>query len=244
MATYVVGDIHGNGRALEALLGDLAPSLQAGDTVVFVGDVIDRGPDSRGCVERILRLRERGPAEVVTLLGNHEQWMLRTRRDFRRHSWLLAMEALETIRSYSETAAEEIREALVRAGPRIVTETIRLPYDRFFDSMPAEHLEFFEGLRTWYRTPDGLAVHGGIRLDGTPVEEQEEDDLVWGPDEFPEDYSGAEVVVYGHRGDAVVRPDGQPWPRIRMNTIGLDTSAHGVISAVRLPDRRVFQSKA
>lgn len=242
MATFIVGDIHGNATALGTLLVSIEKELREDDAIVFLGDYIDRGPNSRGCVEQILRLRDRTPATVVTLLGNHEQWMLRTLRDFGRHSWLLGMEALETIRSYSEQAALRLRDATHRAGPRIVTETVRLPYEHFFDAMPRSHLAFFEGLRTWYRSPDALCVHGGVSLDGTPIEEQAEDAVVWGPDEFPEHYQGRELVVYGHRGDTPLGEDGRPKPRVRRNTIGLDSSEYGVLTAVRLPDQRVFQA--
>lgn len=242
MATLIVGDIHGNAAALSALLASIDNELGGEDAIVFLGDYIDRGPDSHGCVEQILRFRDRTQAKVVTLLGNHEQWMLRTARDFSRHSWLLGMEALKTIGSYSEQAAARLRDAVHRAGPRIVTEKMRLPYEEFFDSVPRSHREFFEGLRAWHRSPEALCVHGGVSLEGTPVEEQDEDSVVWGPDGFPELYRGRELVVYGHRGDTPLAEDGRPMPRVRHNTIGLDSSGYGVLTAVRLPDRRVFQA--
>jgi serine/threonine protein phosphatase 1 len=72
MATVAIGDIHGNLKPLEDLLSEVLPVLRPEDTLVFLGDYIDRGPDSRGCVERILRLKEQAAFSVVTLLGNHE----------------------------------------------------------------------------------------------------------------------------------------------------------------------------
>ena len=244
MATLIVGDIHGNAIGLRALLTNVETELRASDAIVFLGDYIDRGADSRGCVEQILRFRDRTQATVVALLGNHEQWMLRTLRDHTRHSWLLGMEALETIRSYSEQAADRLRDAVRRAGTRIVTEKMRLPYEDFFDAMPRSHLGFFAELRTWYRCPEALCVHGGVSLDGTPIEAQAEESVVWGPDEFPDEYRDRELVVYGHRGDTPLDSDGRPRPRVRPNTIGLDSSEHGVLTAIRLPDRRVFQAGA
>jgi len=71
MSTVAVGDIHGNAAALENLLAALLPELDREDTLVFLGDYIDRGPDSRGCVERIVNLQQGGPCTVVALLGNH-----------------------------------------------------------------------------------------------------------------------------------------------------------------------------
>ena len=124
MATVAIGDVHGNLRALDDLLARLDPLLTAEDTVVFLGDYIDRGPDTRGCVESILRWRQESPATVVTLMGNHEDWLLRSIDDPTRHSWLVGMEAHETIASYSPRVADELRGAVEAAGPRLLTERI------------------------------------------------------------------------------------------------------------------------
>ena len=79
---------------------------------------------------------------LVTLLGNHEDWMLKTMRDSTRHSWILGMEAFETIASYSVEAAVRLRQELERAGARLVTERVDIGYEVFFDVVPPEHLEF------------------------------------------------------------------------------------------------------
>jgi serine/threonine protein phosphatase 1 len=65
--------VHGNRAALDDLLTRLEGELEASDTVVFLGDDIDRGPDSKGCIDRILRFRAESQGTVVTLLGNHEE---------------------------------------------------------------------------------------------------------------------------------------------------------------------------
>src|SRR5262245_18138820 len=73
--TIVVGDVHGDLGALDHLLPRL-PALDARDTMVFLGDYVDRGPDSRGVIERVQSLAARGPMKVVTLRGNHEdKWI-------------------------------------------------------------------------------------------------------------------------------------------------------------------------
>jgi len=87
VATVAIGDIHGNADALDAVLEQVARELSDHDTVVFLGDYIDRGPDSRACIDRILQFRAESRAHVVTLLGNHEEWLLRTLHDPTRHSW-------------------------------------------------------------------------------------------------------------------------------------------------------------
>src|SRR5262249_28752546 len=73
--TFVVGDIHGDLGALDRLLERL-PAPDARDTLVFLGDYVDRGPDSRGVIERVRELSSNGPARVVALRGNHEdKWI-------------------------------------------------------------------------------------------------------------------------------------------------------------------------
>src|SRR5688572_5492896 len=122
MATFAIGDIHGNDSALADLVGQLEPLIRPEDTVVFVGDYIDRGPCSKQCIERILAFEQSCPATVVTLLGNHEYSLLKTLRDFTEHSWLIAMEAWPTIASYSATAAQILRSEAEKAGGKLYTQ--------------------------------------------------------------------------------------------------------------------------
>ena len=242
MSVIAIGDIHGQPAALEDLLAQVLPEMHGDDTLVFLGDYIDRGPDSRACVDRIIRLRAESPFKVITLLGNHEQWMLRSLHDPTKHFWLVGMNASETVRNYSEEAARRIAQALDRYGTRLFVMRIPFPYELFFDAMPREHLEFFQQLQPYYREDGVLFVHGGIDLEGAP-EVIDVDTCVWGPCGFPEEYSGADAVVYGHRNNAVVGPGGSIHPCIGANkTYGIDTISQGVLTALRLPDGRVFQS--
>lgn len=244
MATVAVGDLHGNSAALEGLLSQIVPHMRSDDRIVFLGDYIDRGPDSRGCIEQILRLRNEERFQVITLMGNHEQWMLRTLHDYTCHSWLVGMEAIPTIRSYSPKAANELSLALEEHGVRLFTYKMPLPYESFFNAMPSEHVEFFQQLEVFHRSPDVLCVHGGADLAGD-LDPDNPDTFVWGPVGFPEDYTGAAPVVYGHRHNAVADTDGVVRPCIGVNlTYGIDSSEHNVLTAMRFPDERVFQSHA
>src|SRR5215813_4099902 len=101
MATIAIGDIHGNLPALDDLLNRISKEVGAEDTVVFLGDYVDRGPDSKGCIERIIAFQSDVKANVVALLGNHEQWLLQTYRDYTRHSWIIGMEAFVFIQTAS-----------------------------------------------------------------------------------------------------------------------------------------------
>ena len=245
MSTFAVGDIHGNLPALRELLGLVQAALTPGDTVVFLGDYIDRGSGSKQCVDAILEFAAAHAGDTVCLGGNHEDWMMRSYRDHTAHSWLLGMKGYSTIGSYSSDAEIVLRAAASKAGTGLYTDdALQLPYDMFFESMPADHLRFFDTLRLTYDDPQGIYVHAGYdpRL---PLTEPTRDTVLFGRNDggFPAAYEGDRVVVYGHRNDAELDADGWPFPRIAPHTIGLDTSHHGVLSAVRLPDRRVFQSR-
>ena len=243
MPVIAIGDIHGNSGALADLLEQVVPQMKSEDSLVFLGDYIDRGPDSRGCVDLIIRLKKKSSFQVVTLLGNHEQWMLRSWSDPTQHAWLVGMDALETINNYSEEAALAIAQSIKEYGVRLFTLRVPLPYDLFFGAMPVEHLEFFQQLKPCYRQHGVIYVHGGIAHDGS-LDGGDVDTYVWGTSGFPEEYSGSDAVVYGHRNDAIIRDAGRIEPRIGSNnTYGIDTIAHGVLTALRMPDGCVFQSR-
>ena len=242
MATIAVGDIHGNLAALTDLLDRIREECGRGDTIVFLGDYIDRGRDARGCIDAILEFQRTVTAEVVCLRGNHEDWLLRTLHDYRRHSWLLGMEGFDTIRSYSTDAESRLREAVVNAGLQLYLGRCELPYDAFFDCLPPDHIRFFEDLLLYHQTVDCVCTHGGLDPTIAGIHDQSRDALIWGHRDFPQAYQSEEVVVYGHWNNSAVNADGWPEPVIVGRTIGIDTIAHGVLTAVRLPDRRVFQS--
>lgn len=242
MATIAVGDVHGNLAALGDVLDQIRDVAGDGDCIVFLGDYIDRGPDSKGCVDAILRFQRDVTADVVCLMGNHEDWFLRTLRDYRRHSWLLGMEAFDTIRSYSVDAAGTLRHAVSSAGLQLYVGHCALPYEAFFESVPPDHIQFFEGLRPYHQTVDCLCTHGRLDPRIAHVEDQSPHALIWGAGTFPDEYQGVDVVVYGHWNNAMLTDSGWPTPRIVGPTIGIDTISEGVLTAIRLPDRQLFQS--
>jgi serine/threonine protein phosphatase 1 len=135
MSTVAVGDVHGNLEALDDLIDRLLPLMRGDDTLVFLGDLIDRGPDSRGVVERLVRLRNDASFETVVLLGNHELWMLDSLRDSTKHHWALSCSAFATIASYAPSVADDLRGRFGEVGPRLFEEKIAMPYERFFDRL-------------------------------------------------------------------------------------------------------------
>lgn len=242
MSTIAVGDIHANLPALDDILRPLRGEVAVGDTIVFLGDYIDRGPDTKGCVDAILEFQQKVGASVVCLRGNHEEWLLRTLRDHRRHSWLLGMDAFDTIRSYSAEAVHALRAAMSEAGLSLYVSRCALPYRLFFDTVPEAHRVFFEGLLPYYQSADCICVHGGLDPQIPRLEDQPVDALIWGASGFPDEYRGTATVAYGHWNNPDVDVRGWPTPKVIGSTIGLDTISHGVLTAVRLPERQLLQS--
>lgn len=162
-----VGDIHGCLEALKTLLERVAP--QDEDQVVFLGDYIDRGPDSYGVVEYLIDFSRQFP-HTVFLKGNHEAMLL----DFisgRDHLAFLANGGRSTLDSYA-----------LHSG----------------DTLPEQHLEFFHKLRLYYETPEFIFVHAGLRP-GVAPSQQKEEDLLWIREAFLEDdYDWGKTVVFGH----------------------------------------------
>jgi diadenosine tetraphosphatase ApaH/serine/threonine PP2A family protein phosphatase len=152
------------------------------------------------------------------------------------------MEAFDTIRSYSVEASVALREAIASAGTALYRGRCGLPYKAFVDRLPVDHIRFFEGLRLYCRTADCLCVHGGLDARIADVQNQPADALIWGAGDFPNGYEGHEVVVYGHRNNTVLNANNWPIPIVVGHTIGIDTISHGILTAIRLPDQKIFQS--
>jgi serine/threonine protein phosphatase 1 len=170
MKTYVIGDLHGELKMLEAMLDRLP--LTGDDTMVLLGDYIDRGPDARGVIERILQLREEG-LKVIALKGNHEVMYLDYLRGEDRDGLFLHNGGRRTIRSY--------RTLRNRSG-----------------YPPADHLEFLESLPLFHETESDFFVHAGARP-GVALCDQSEDDLLWIRSDFLcSSYDFGKRIIFGH----------------------------------------------
>ena len=229
---YAVGDVHGRDDLLGDLLAQIeADSVQRGRArlvVVFLGDLVDRGPSSRQVVER---LRTYGPAGVrpVFLTGNHEEVLLRILDGEAKliPDWL-RFGGAECLASYGVDAAE-----LRRLPPAQALEALR-------SAIPASHVEFIRGFDDTFRAGTYLFVHAGIRP-GVPLEQQSRTDLRWIREPFLKD--GSEhgfTVIHGH----TIREQVEE----RANRIGIDTGAYrsGVLTALGLEgsERWYLQAKA
>lgn len=132
MGLIAIGDIHGCAQSLDLLLERLSPAPD--DHLVFIGDYVDRGPDSKGVIDRLLALKER--YACTFLRGNHEALMLAYLGGGEADLWW-ANGGIATLRSYQAAGA-----ALV---------------------IPDEHVEFIRDTLLYYDTPDFFFVHAGLK---------------------------------------------------------------------------------
>ncbi len=221
---YAIGDIHGQLDLLDELLEKLP--LGPDDRLLFIGDYIDRGPDARGVVERLIDLElER---DCTFLLGNHESMFL----DF--IGW-------EGPMYFAGDAF------LMNGGDRTLVS-----YD-YFDSdleptdfaVPKDHEDFYRNLELHHMEGDYLFVHAGLSraaLDSSSVEDalrrSDAEDMLWNRTSADLPHKLGVTVVYGHTPAHDLQ--------VRWNppfSIGIDTGAvyGGKLTAIRLPDETIFQ---
>ena len=174
---FAVGDIHGCAGELECLLDTIRPGPQ--DKIVFIGDYVDRGPDSRAVIERLIQLRESSGASCVFLKGNHEDMFLAYLGEKGRYG-----------------------EAFLLNGGRTTLASYGLPPEACgpsaLEALPRAHVSFLRSLQLYDCDPPFLFVHAGI----SPLrqlEEQEEEDLLWIREEFIRNrHLLPFTVVFGH----------------------------------------------
>ncbi len=213
---YAIGDIHGRNDMLEELIWRISDDLNgaAGGQLIFLGDYVDRGGDSRGVITRLLSLSRDWP-ETVFLKGNHEEIMLEFLAEPEDLPHWLDWGGEETLESYDINPVGLPKAALA---------------EQWLASAPKSHLDFLKSLKLTHIEGDYLFVHAGVRP-GAPLEDQTEADLLWirkrfhnAPPEDRPDY----VVVHGHT--PVNKPEDAGW------RIGVDTGAcyGGMLTAVVL----------
>ena len=191
-ALYAIGDIHGQlaglTQAIEWIEKDGGPEAP----IVFLGDYIDRGPDSRGVLDFLIQGRDAG-RNWTFLKGNHDrmfEWFLQTpsRADphlFTDLSWLHErLGGQDTLRSYGLDFSARRRLSAV--------------HDEALRAVPKAHLDFLEGCPLTFETEDLFFCHAGIRP-GVALCDQNEEDLLWIREKFL-DFDGRhpKIIVHGH----------------------------------------------
>lgn len=227
---YAIGDIHGCYDLLEAIQQGIAADSRQRSArrrvVVYLGDYVSRGPDSRRVVE--LLSKERAKAGMAVMLkGNHEDLLLRYldgeleagRRWFN-------YGGLDTLAHYGVEPEDR------KAQDDQTLEALR---QRFAEALPQDHLAFFRSLLVSHSEGGYRFVHAGIRP-GVLLSEQNDHDQMWIRKRFLDsDEDHGAVVIHGH--------SISPLPQLRHNRIGIDTGAYasGVLTCLVLEgDRRAF----
>ncbi|MCE8006258.1 metallophosphoesterase family protein [Aestuariivita sp.] len=189
---YAIGDIHGQLAMLEEALDKIASDGGPDARIVFLGDYVDRGPDCRGVIERLVQGQSEG-RNWVTLKGNHDrmfQWFM---EDTPRHDPHLLVGfhwfhdligGVETMASYGVTFHSQTRLKSIHAAAK--------------EAVPQTHTDFLNALPTSYETDALIFVHAGIRP-RLALEDQTEEDLVWIRQSFHA-YTDPhpKLVVHGH----------------------------------------------
>ncbi len=170
--TFAIGDIHGTFDRLQNLMQKI-PIDYDNDTLVFIGDYIDRGPGSVEVVDYLLDLKSRVPGTIV-LKGNHEDMLQKYLDGTDRFTYLLNG-GQKTLDSYLSKNAQP---------------------DSF--PIPADHMDFFKSLRLYYETASHIFVHAGLRPK-VPLASQDTEDMLWIRDKFIySKYNFGKPVVFGH----------------------------------------------
>jgi serine/threonine protein phosphatase 1 len=168
--TIVIGDIHGHSAALAAIVDLIRP--QQDDTLVFLGDYVDRGPDSKGVLEQVIRLSER--FHVVALMGNHEEMMLGARegRDNLRFWLTPTCGGLATLTSYGK--AEDI------------------------SLIPREHFQFLASLPLFYETDTHFFFHANYAPNWR-LDQHDTKTALWRPlSDLPGPHYSGKIAIVGH----------------------------------------------
>lgn len=217
---FAIGDIHGRSDCLDAMISMIEEDCRSDPPqscrIVFLGDYCDRGPDTKGVIERLLRLAQR--PEVVCLRGNHDQWVEDFMLDPSVGAAFIQWGGEQTLASYGVEAADR----------RDFSELSR----ELAAAVPPAHRLFLRRLRHSHVEGDYFFCHAGVRP-GIPIDQQDPQDLMWIRGEF-HSHGGdfGKVVVHGHTpvGDVDARA----------NRINADTRAYetGVLSCVVLEEDR------
>ncbi len=209
---FAIGDIHGNFDRLQKLINKL-PINKEKDTLVFIGDYIDRGSFSKEVIDYVIELCSKF-AYIVCLSGNHEQMFL---------NYLAGIDEMTYLHNGGNMT-------LLSYG----IFPVALPQERRA-AVPKKHLHFFRTLLPYYETDDYIFVHAGL-MPGYSLQEQTIHDLLWIRREFIySDYDFGKRIIFGHTPF--------PSPLIESNKIGIDTGAFsgGKLTCVELPEVIIHQ---
>jgi serine/threonine protein phosphatase 1 len=205
---YAIGDIHGRSDLLDRMVAEISDDFARNPArdamIVTLGDYIDRGPDSRGVIERLTR--NPFPMPLVALRGNHEAVLEEFLRDPSIADDWRHLGGLETLHSYGVDVAPLMR----GRGYEAAAEALRR-------ALPETHVAFLASLKSMLSSGRYFLCHAGVRP-GVSLAHQREEDLLWIRDEFLDSNADfGKVIVHGHTPVAE--------PQLRPNRISIDTGA-------------------
>jgi serine/threonine protein phosphatase 1 len=246
--TFAIGDIHGELGHLAAVLVRL-PALDAADTVIFLGDYIDRGPDSRDVIEFLREYPTHTPARVIFLRGNHEDgWLRVIEEGWDQFVMPPAHGCLATVRSYlNDAPCAENQDANT-------AEMLALTTGSFF---PPDVVEWMKALPFWHEDEHGIYVHAGLPPVESgfahPSEVKHPATLAWVRKQaFILNYTGKHVV-FGHTPVTFLpqelsdfTPDDPTDLWAGPHATGIDTGcgSGGFLTAIELPAMTVYDSRS
>ncbi len=178
MRILAIGDIHGCATAFDTLLKAVQP--QPEDTIVTLGDYVDRGPDSKGIIDRLLDLRQ--THQLVPLRGNHELMMVGSRDGTHPKSDWLRRGGREALASYSSSKRRKLAD------------------------VPDRHWDFIENIcLDWWESDTHFFVHATADAN-LPIHQQPESKLFWEKFDNPPPHYSGKVMVCGHTSQKSGKP--------------------------------------
>lgn len=205
---YVIGDIHGRSDLLDRLVDEITRDIEQNPApaslTVTLGDYVDRGPDSRGVLDRLAR--NPFPTEYIALKGNHEELLETFLIRPEIGSQWRRLGGLETLHSYKVP----VTALMVGKGFDEAAQALR-------QALPEAHSAFLAGLKLSLTVGGYFLCHAGVRP-GVPLESQRAEDLLWIRDEFlSSKVDFGKIVVHGHTPAQS--------PEVLANRINIDTGA-------------------
>lgn len=214
---YIIGDIHGYYNRLVNLFDKLTKRFAENDTLVFLGDYIDRGIHSYEVIDFLINISRIQGLTAVFLKGNHEDMLMGYLRGEDRGGSYLINGGDATIRSY-----------IAQVGSF---------------TLPRHHIEFYDSLRLYYEGEDFIAVHAGLNPAIEALADQDEYDLLWIRDKFfRANRRWHKTVIFGHTPTPYISGDSPVYVDHERNIIGIDS---GVIFGNQLtclvwPDKKII----
>jgi serine/threonine protein phosphatase 1 len=236
MRTFVIGDIHGRCAQLLNLL-DMLPRDENVDTLVFLGDLVDRGADAPGCVDQVMKMQRANPERVICLRGNHEQMLLDFVEGWN-NIWLTPVTG-------GERTFEQYTGKSVTVDSHKDLAEMRLLFE---NAIPSEHLDFLHQTPFYHEDEFAIYVHAGLD-EGKHPSESSKQSLLWMRDmDFYKNYRG-KPCLFGHTPTPLLPLRGRLGRHgiyISHSAIGLDTGYSFVspLSCLSLPDFNLYQTFA